>query len=709
MSQEKKSNLRIDEILLWDGLVTETQVREALQHQKLHGGKIGSHLMRQGHVNEAGLVQALSRQLGCEGVILTGREIPADVIALVPQQVAIARTVIPFNYDLNAKTVDIACENPSDQDLLNELSFILKDRTIRLFIAAEIALKSAIARYYLAMPGREADQTGDMVKGIFASDPTYPQVSVGTRREPVYRGTILMVTDDQLADFRLREAMEMEHYRVVTTESADDAIDIISGQQFDTVFIRDSVQGDYIDLIDRLRKISPRTRVRYYDAATSLLTDSEGSTTIVDLQVRNLDLFTSLLSSREKLASNHSGTVGQYVDKLCRHIGIPDKDRLVITTAAYLHDLGRFYYGDATQLSDSRSQINLTIKLLDSLNYSPLVIGILRSMYINLREKYTKRLPIETLGGNILTVIDIFCEHIPVGQKMSLDRFEVVQRKFHDLKGKLFLSEVVDAFLNMIQKDILLPQPNEKFNQVMVYCDDEEIIAPVENRLRSEGFRTIKQSKLEAFIDLYKRSKPDILVLIEHGGPSKVVNLIDATISGGIDLKQVPTFLLTDVWVASQLTSIFDKGIEDLIPIDNNLNLLIVKMKKVRSRIEAASNIPMAPKDIPDGTGAMGNLVDMNLIDLLQALGPSRRTVRLTVSSNANELIMYLDRGDIVYAKLNEQQGAEAVYEGLNWKSGFWTVQPVTREQLPQPNNEFSNESILMEGCRLIDEKQKTS
>ena len=32
------------------------------------------------------------------------------------------------------------------------------------------------------------------------------------------------------------------------------------------------------------------------------------------------------------------------------------------------------------------------------------------------------------------------------------------------------------------------------------------------------------------------------------------------------------------------------------------------------------------------------------------------------------------------------------------------TKEPVPADELPEPNNELPNESILMEGCRLLDE-----
>ena len=105
--------------------------------------------------------------------------------------------------------------------------------------------------------------------------------------------------------------------------------------------------------------------------------------------------------------------------------------------------------------------------------------------------------------------------------------------------------------------------------------------------------------------------------------------------------------------------------------------------------------------------GARGRLEDMNLIDLLQAMGPSRKTVRIAVNSGERELVIYLDEGAIVYARCEEYEGAEAVYEGLSWKDGTWSAQPVSAASIPEPNNDYSNESILMEGCRLLDERAR--
>ncbi len=692
---ERATSLRIDEILLREGLVSDEQIAEALECQRELGGKFGSHLVRLGYLDEAGLLRALSVQLNSESVILSDVDLPPEVTDLIPANVAIARSVFPFDYDPVENVLKIACEDPTDQDLLNELTFVAGGRKVRLYVAAEMPLRAAIEEHY---GKREAavvidEQAPAVLEDSGALDVVYS------------RGDILLVSDEPEADRPLRQALEQENYRLVCTDSADDAIDIIGSQSFHTVFIRDTVQGDYIDLIDRLRKVSPRTIVRYYESPAQLLVNQESSLTLSDLMSKNLHLLTSLLGKQGNLKDNHAGTVGEYVDRLCEQMGIPVRDRLHIVNAAYVHDLSRFYYGESKDATDCRSRIPMTAKLLDSLNYPPLVSEILRSMYIDLKQKYTKRLPIEKLGGNIVTLIDIFCDNISLNQKISLDKFEAIRSKLSSLVGKLFLPEVVEAFLEMIEAEILIEPTSGKHNQVLMFCDSPETLEPVAARLKAEGFRPVALDSMERFLELYARSKPDMIVLMDEGRTARAISMVDEMIRHGVEIIKVPTFLLTSQEAAPELTSLFERGIEDIIPLESSLDMLAVKLRKLRIRMDQKAN---QVKATSGGAGTSGNLRDMNLIDLLQALGPGGRTVRIKVTSGDSDLLLYLNHGRIVYAEGCERFGAEAVYEALSWIDGKWVVEPIDEEDLPPANNDLPNESILMEGCRLLDETGRT-
>ena len=73
---DSSQRTRLDEILVREGLISEEQIKEALIRQKAHGGKLGSQLLYHRAIDEAGLVRALAIQFDCEGVVLSGLEIP---------------------------------------------------------------------------------------------------------------------------------------------------------------------------------------------------------------------------------------------------------------------------------------------------------------------------------------------------------------------------------------------------------------------------------------------------------------------------------------------------------------------------------------------------------------------------------------------------------------------------------------------------------
>jgi DNA-binding response OmpR family regulator len=569
MDQSSKT-LRIDEILLWDGLVNEEQIKAALEQQRGQGGRLGSHLLRLGYVTEAQLLSALSKQSGCPSIVLSQVAVPPQVLQFIPANVAVARLVMPFAYDEASDTLSVACEDPTDEELLKELQFVAQGKKIKLFVAAELPLRAALAEYYQSGCQKRTPAVG------------------GHGALPTMEGTaVLLVTDDPEADRPIHQALVDEEFQVVSIDSADDAIGLIGRQEFHAVFIRDTVPGDYLDLIDRLRKVSPSTRVRFFESPASILLHDSGYRVTEDLVHKNMQLFTTLLASVGKLDGNHSAVVGQYVDKLCRLLELPEKDRMHIVNAAYLHDISRYYYGESEAAPDCRARVKMTAKLLESLDYPPLVVEMLKSMYIDLEEKYTKRLPIEALGGNIITTVDIFCETVRFDKRMSLDKFETVRNNMMTLSGHLFLKEVVEAFLQMVEEEILVEPECDTgvFNQVLMLCEDMDYLTAIAGRLREEGFRPVSLDNVAKFVEMYQRSKPDIMILLHEGQAAESRELIRKLSSRGVEVGRVPTFLITDRQAAAELAPVLELGLEDIIPLENSLDLLVAKMQRLRDQI----------------------------------------------------------------------------------------------------------------------------
>jgi DNA-binding response OmpR family regulator len=704
-ASSERSKQRLDEILLDEGLISEAQIKEALLRQKAYGGRFGSQLLCLGYIDEAGLVKALSTQLHCPGTVLSDLEIPQTVISRVPKEVALARRVIPFEHDPQRNILKIACEDPTDSDLIKELNFVVRGQEIGLCVAVEIALNTAIAKHYL---GRDLSWHDAQLPGAsgaaaeISGQPVRAEVDRSSDAGPA----VLLITDEEQTPPLLQSLLERDNYRVVVTHSSDEAISLLGDEEFHTIFLKHTVSVDYMDLVGRMRKISPKTVIRSYKTASSLLLARETASADADLLLKDLDLFTSLLCCVTKLPVNHSGQVGGYVDRLCRRLGLPHEDRLTVTHAGYAHDLAKFHYG-AGKAKDGAEMIRLTAKLLKSLDYPSELVEMLRSMYVSLPKKQAGHLPIRLLGGNILTIVDMFCNSIPQNSRLSLDTFDPIKEKLRGLAGKLLDIEVVEAFIEMIQEEVLSRRTIQKAVQVMILAEDPSLQQTLELRLKNEGFGVISQRSPTSFIELYKRREPEMIILAVPGEPENVESSVGKLAEGGVSFKSTPTLVLTD---CSHLpvATLLEQGIEDVVFADDNLNLMFSKINALGAKISARAK---AAGEIAGGTsGSRGRLADMDLVQLLKILGPCRKTVRITVQSNrpdAPKLVLYLDRGQISSAQCRDSTGAEAVYEALAWSDGFWEVESVATEDLPLPNTRLANESILMEGCRLADEKTK--
>lgn len=598
--EHKYFKKRLDEILIGENLLTEREIKEALERQREYGGKLGTHLCHLGHINEKDLIRALSLQLNCDGVVLSRIDIHKMVIKMIPQKVAMSRMVMPFDYKPEKNLLKIACPDPTDPHLIRELKFVSRGKTIKLYLATEASIILAINNYYLNRQISIGEALALGIKNTITDDDTvtdYRRTKTTKMNAQSNKG-ILLVSDDKETSKLLKKLLEYDGFNITITNSADKAIDILEAEQYACVLIKDTVPGDYIDLADRVRKISTKTVVQFFNSASKLLLNPESWHLPSANGPNPLEVLISLLSSHSQMKTNHSGRVGAYVEKLCDKMELPAKDKNVIATAGYMHDLARFYYRTENS-EDNRKVVVQTVKLLSSLGFDPSIVGILKSMYIDLKKKYKRRLPIEALGGNILTIIDLFAENIPHDENLSLDKFNDVIENLKRMAGGLFLPEVLDAFIEMMQEEILLIRQKEENSQIMIYTEDFTAHSPLEMKLRHDGFRTIVANSIKSFVSLYRRSKPDAVVLVVPGKPDDITLLTANLYKHDINLKDIPAYVLTNPDSLNHLTILLDQGIEDIMSIEDNLDLLLTKLHQLKKERDVS---------IPDSSPQTSNI-----------------------------------------------------------------------------------------------------
>jgi len=682
--------------------VSEAEIAAALSRQKAVGGKLCSHLLEYGSASEDDLVKALSEHFGRPGVKLSTIEITPEVLALIPANVALSRLVLPFEHRAEDNLVKIACIDPDNGELLSELKHLVGDKSVELYVAVELALTRAINRCYgqssvsITTPDTsELTTTSDRTKSNNSALFTAPQ--------PVDKKSVLTVIADTGTSQLLKVVLEKEGFKVTNTEFLEQVEDLLRYCLFGTVFIHKDISGYSHDQVNRLRLISPSTLVTPFRTIADLLIKDPQPSQVTGKLQQKLELFASLLTINERVPKSQSMRVAYFVDKTCRRLGMNDSQRVLILSAAHLHERAKFYYMTYAP-RDFRRLTDLVIKLLQSVYYEPGVIEILRSMYLNLPSEKKEEVSFELIGANILTIVDIFSELLQPTHRLTLDRIEQFQKTVESKVGRQLLPQVFEIFMTILKEESLRTPTASRPGQIMIYAEAPEKVLAVSDRLKTEGFRTIITPSWSSFSRLCKRCRPDLIILYIDGPPRTVFAQVKELKNLNIEFKKTPTLILAPQKDSGELTPILEWGIEDILDCECDPDRVALKINKIWTRIEMYAN---SSESGDTSLESRGRLQDMSLIELLQVLGTGGRTTRIQVSPSEHadeKLEIYLNRGQIVYARYNDLQGAEAIYVGITWDSGVWTLEPITEEHISGHNNQLSNEAILLEGCRLLDE-----
>lgn len=152
------ARLRIGEMLLQEGLLTQGQLDEALAMQKRGGGRIVENLIALGYLDPRVFAKFLSKQPGMASINLLNYSIPQDIIKLIPAELALRHEVLPLDRLGRDLTVGMAC--PLDKATLDKLQEVTGLR-VKPFLVSMGDIRVALKRYYEPREDRVAAMPSD--------------------------------------------------------------------------------------------------------------------------------------------------------------------------------------------------------------------------------------------------------------------------------------------------------------------------------------------------------------------------------------------------------------------------------------------------------------------------------------------------------------------------------------------------------------------
>ena len=136
---------KIGEILIEEKLITEEQLSEALETQRLTGQKVGQVLIDKGFIKENVLYKVLADKLGCKYVDLENYEINANVVTKISQTLAQKHKAVPI--DIENNKLKVAMSEPTNIIAIDDIMLYTNMKVV-VYLASERQITAVINKYF---------------------------------------------------------------------------------------------------------------------------------------------------------------------------------------------------------------------------------------------------------------------------------------------------------------------------------------------------------------------------------------------------------------------------------------------------------------------------------------------------------------------------------------------------------------------------------
>ncbi|MGE5467843.1 MAG: GspE/PulE family protein [Ignavibacteria bacterium] len=150
--------IRLGDLLIQQGLLTEEQVKLALAEQKRSGRKLGRIFVESSFVTEEAIAKALARQLRAEYVDLRNLQPRPDLIKLIPE--AQARRYRVLVLDDKAGVLQVGFTDPANLETYDDVARLLK-RDFDVAVIVESQLLPLLDRVY-----RRTEEISNLAKDL---------------------------------------------------------------------------------------------------------------------------------------------------------------------------------------------------------------------------------------------------------------------------------------------------------------------------------------------------------------------------------------------------------------------------------------------------------------------------------------------------------------------------------------------------------------
>ena len=517
--------VKVGEYFLSSGIISESDLSEALAFQKTHPTYLGEILFKTGKISEADLLQYLSKQFNVQYISSEKLERmavtnPADII---PLKLAMDRTIFPLKYSINNYRLTILTYEPQNIVLFDELKILLNGvQSVVPVVAASNVIKALIMKQY---------------KNDITAFDRLVRNSVSVNSNLLLNETIISLdnpNDVEIAN-RIQDIATMD----------EDKINQENRETFSMIVNQAELSGRKVDVTS---------------VTTSMISSMpswvrEQGNQLIEL----LRIFSNLLdTTRGDAYFAHS----QRVAIICKEIGeaihLSEVEIYDLTIAAYLHDVGKKLHITAldiknrTNIEKIKTYSQIASKLFADVQLSKLSLNCLENMY-------------ETYNGQGFPK-GLKLNEIPVGSLILLlaDTYDIMTRisnippkeAFKQLKETMFFS---DRIINALETTQQISETGLSAKRIsaVVICQKRFDLDDIADKFSRVNIDVEKAKTIEKAAQIIKEQKDSIaFILCDIDMPDSAITPLRllAAIKHKKEISEIPFYFFSQYSVDKSTT-----------------------------------------------------------------------------------------------------------------------------------------------------------
>lgn len=670
-----------------DGLLTQSQMQQAMIEARRMNERAEETLLRTGVLTEAELLGHLAKAYGTRFVStekLARADVTKSVLHMVPRRLCTRLGCFPILFQAKKQTLMVVAGDLESHDVEKQIRLVTTVARLQVLVARPAAVDAAIAKHYdskprafasLVAPRKDAGgfgasgfdgggfggggfvDVGDFGGGDFGGGGFG-----GGGFEPFGSGA---------PDTAPRRASTPR--KPAASDFTIEAPEIVAGLQ--TLASVPSV----------VPPPPPPERVSVPEPV------AQEPERLLDF----VHVFMALLDSSRGDLRDHGATVARVARSMCDRLGVTGSRADGIVLAGYLHDVGKTsnyhltalnvakYEGHAMQ---AQSTHLAPVRLFQSAGLPAVAARALTHLYERYDGKgFPERLSGSDipLGARIISLAETYADL--TGHAKNPYRKQLTPAEACEAIESL-APEVFDPSLLELLRQVTLGGASDATRATVLLVDpDPDGTMVLDIRLSAAGYDVrIARDAADALKRIEQTDVQAVITEVELPGDDGFT-LVNAIRRAG---KNIPFVFLTSRGDRENVQRGFELGAADYLVKPASPEVVVEKARQVLQST--------------GGRGVAGSLSEMSLPDVIQIMGNGRKTGRLVVRSMGRTGEINFGDGLVWDARFDGERGEEAFYRLLLLTTGDFSLD--TSHSPTVRLIQTPTETLLLEGMRRLDE-----